>query len=48
MTLSLRIRIGGRKNSGGHKTLKVPKTNDFTYFRLILFCGSEESSEINV
>ena len=28
--LSLKIKIGGRKNSGEHKTLKVEKNNDFT------------------
>ena len=35
------------KNSGGHKTLKVAKNNDFTFLGYSL-CGSEEPSEMNV
>ena len=29
---SLKIKIGGKKNYGGHNTLKVAENNDFTFF----------------
>ena len=36
------------KNSGWHKTLKVPKNNDFTFYGWFFLFGSEERSDINV
>ena len=45
---SLKNKIGSRKKFRGHKTLKVAKINDFTFFGFFLFRGSEEPSEINV
>ena len=43
-----KLKYAIEKNSGGRKSLKVAKNNDFTFFGLILLRGHEVSSEINV
>ena len=40
--VSLKIKLCGRKKSGGHKTLKVAQEQWFYLFGLIFFFGSQE------